>query len=311
MTAKPDADPAAAELAAHAEELYAAAPEDFTAARNGRVKEAKARGARELAAALGALRKPSTAAWLMNQLVRRNPDEVEALLSLGEALREAQADLDRDAMKELNRRRQQVVAGLGRQARALSRQLGHPASDDIERDVEQTLAAGLADEAAAAAIRSGRLLRALSYAGFGDVDTDGAVAAPDAQPSGRAAAGRPSAKPAKSTGAGDHARAEQRARQLAEAREEEQEARRAAGETAALLADAERRVQDVTARRRELEARIEELTEQLALSRDQAGHATREARDAVRDRDGAAKKASAASLAADRAGARAQRLTDP
>ncbi len=45
-------------------------------------------------------------------------------------------------------------------------------------EVAATLEAGLSDPASADAVRSGRLVRALSYAGFGGVDLDGAVAAP-------------------------------------------------------------------------------------------------------------------------------------
>ena len=56
-----------------AQELYALVPEEFTAARNARAKEAKAAGDAELAAQVQALRKPTAGAWLLNQLVRRTP----------------------------------------------------------------------------------------------------------------------------------------------------------------------------------------------------------------------------------------------
>jgi hypothetical protein len=42
-----------------ADELYGLAPEQFTSARNAHIKEAKAGGDGDLAAKIGALRKPS------------------------------------------------------------------------------------------------------------------------------------------------------------------------------------------------------------------------------------------------------------
>ena len=69
-----------------ARELYGLEPEEFTAARNARAKEAKEAGDRELASRVQSLRKPTAGAWLLNQLVRRHGDEVQQVLDLGAQL---------------------------------------------------------------------------------------------------------------------------------------------------------------------------------------------------------------------------------
>ncbi len=159
-----------------AEELYGLAPEDFIPARDDHAKRAKGSGDRELAKAVTGLRKPSAAAWVVNLLVRRAGDRVEALLDLGESLRTAQAALAGDQLKELSRQRAQVVAAMAREGRRLAREAGHPVSSAIEEDVAETLRAALADPAAADAVRTGRLTTSLSYAGLGEVDLSGVVA---------------------------------------------------------------------------------------------------------------------------------------
>src|SRR6185503_2334221 len=119
------------DVAEIAERLYGLLPEEFTAARDSEAKRIRASGDRETASAIAALRRPSLAAWLVNALVRHRHDEVEQLL----ALREAQQGLAGDQVRTLGRQRQQVLAALGRQARALARELGHPVSEDVGLEV--------------------------------------------------------------------------------------------------------------------------------------------------------------------------------
>src|SRR6516164_7323209 len=82
-----------ADLASAAEELYALSPGDFTAARDERAAQARAAGDRDLAQAIGGLRRPVVSAWLVNQLAREAGDQVAELVALGESLRQAQQDL--------------------------------------------------------------------------------------------------------------------------------------------------------------------------------------------------------------------------
>ncbi|GGN80963.1 hypothetical protein GCM10011579_067060 [Streptomyces albiflavescens] len=69
-------------------------PEDFTAARDARAAAARSAGDRALAEKIHTLRRPSSSAWAANLLVRGRPDEIEPMLQLGKALRQAHHDLD-------------------------------------------------------------------------------------------------------------------------------------------------------------------------------------------------------------------------
>lgn len=158
-----------------AADLYCLPPEDFTATRDAAARAAKAGGDAEAARALKALRKPSVAAWLVNVLVAREPGLLEQLLELGPALAQAQTAGEGDALRELGARRRALVGAVVDRAVALA---DRSVTAAVRDEVAGTLDAGLSDPASAAAVRSGRLVRALSYAGFGGVDLDGAVASP-------------------------------------------------------------------------------------------------------------------------------------
>jgi hypothetical protein len=68
--------------------LYGLEPEQFTTARKQYAQTALAAGDEQSAAVMMAMRKPTLAAWLANQLVRTDPDGVHALTELGEDLRQ-------------------------------------------------------------------------------------------------------------------------------------------------------------------------------------------------------------------------------
>src|SRR5690606_5756403 len=152
---------AMAELEDVAAELYGLPLDEFTTARDERAKELRADGERTAATAVRALRRPSTAAWAVNQLVRARREEVEQVLDLGAALREARAALAGDELRALRKQQQQLVAAVVRQTRAVARERGQRLSDTVQREVEATLKAAMADVDAAAAVRSGLLLRSL------------------------------------------------------------------------------------------------------------------------------------------------------
>jgi len=156
-----------ADLASAAEELYALSPGDFTAARDERVAQARTSGNRDLARAIGALRRPTVSAWLVNQLVRESGDQVGELLALGESLRQAQQDLAGEQVRELSVQRRRLVAALVAEAKRLAERDGRAVGLQVEREVEATLQAALADADAAAAVRAGCLASPLSYAGLG------------------------------------------------------------------------------------------------------------------------------------------------
>ena len=103
------------ELLEIADELYALPLGDFTPARDARAKELKGT---DLAGPVKALKKPSLAAWVVNLLVRRDADQVDQVLSLGAALREAAAGMDGDELRNLTKQRRQLTAAVTTGARA-------------------------------------------------------------------------------------------------------------------------------------------------------------------------------------------------
>ena len=92
-----------------ADELYALPLAEFTPARDA---QAKALKGTPLAAPVKALRKPSTAAWVVNLLVRHESEQVAQVLQVGAALRAAQANLSGDELRALTRQRRQLTAAV-------------------------------------------------------------------------------------------------------------------------------------------------------------------------------------------------------
>jgi hypothetical protein len=169
-------------------DLYGLAPSEFVPARTARVQAAKDAGDKELAAAIGKLRKPTVTAWTVNLLAREAPDDVEALLQLGAALRTAQQRLSRDELRSLTAQRQQAVTALAKKAGALAATHGHPVNEGVLREIGQTLTAALADPAVAEQVHSGTLATATTYSGFGPagpglvaVDTPATATAEDTE----------------------------------------------------------------------------------------------------------------------------------
>jgi len=152
-----------------AQELYGVPLADFVPTRNGRAKEARAGGDRELAADIQALAKPTTAAWLVNQLPREHADDLTPLLDLGRELRDASAKLDGQTMRRLGRERTELVTQLVDHTRKLGSDRGSKVSDDVAEEVRRTLEASFSDAEIADEVSAGQLVRAVEYAGFGDL----------------------------------------------------------------------------------------------------------------------------------------------
>ncbi len=162
-----------------AEELYALTPAEFTGTRNEWAKQAKAADP-ELAKRVAALRKPSVAAWVVNMMMRHQGDQMTQVLELGASLRAAQENLDGDALRELTRQRRQLTTAVTRQGRELAGELGQRLTEAVADQVQNTLHAAMVDEDAAAAVRSGLLVSALTATGVGAADVVDSVAVPSA-----------------------------------------------------------------------------------------------------------------------------------
>ena len=269
-------------------DLYALAPEEFTAARDEAAKEDKS---------LKALRKPSVAAWVVNTLVRREPALLEQLVDLGAALRDATAARQGDQLRELTEQRHQLVQAVTEQAIGL---VDRPITQAVRTEVSQTLEAAMADQASAEAVQSGQLVRALSYAGFGGVDLEGAVADLPAK--------NPSPQP-KAKAKSDSSKKVQKLEAAAlEAQGALDDAVRLAERTAKAYDTAEAETEEAAEHVATAEAQVEELRQQLKAaehelqqSRSRHSKASRELEDLERKAERATKAVASAQEASDAA----------
>ncbi|MCR8693982.1 hypothetical protein NWP13_15685 [Rhodococcus pyridinivorans] len=152
-----------------ADALYGLDPGDFVAARSEFAAQAREAGDRELTAAIGRLRKPTVAAWMVNLLARERADELAALLDIGAALRTAQRRLSGSEMRKLSEQRRRVVAALERDAGRLAADRGRTVSEGALREVGRTLNAALSDPDIGEQVRQGRLDAIVESDGFGDL----------------------------------------------------------------------------------------------------------------------------------------------
>jgi hypothetical protein len=321
-----------------ADELYALSPDDFRAARDERAAQARASGDRALARAITGLRRPVVSAWLVNLLAREATGQMAELLALGESLRDAQQALDGDRLRELSAQRRELVAAMVSEAKRLAAHDGRTVSLQVEREVEATLQAALADPGAAAAVSSGRLASPLSYAGLGAGEAvplrrtrEGARPAQTEKepaerlgeagsglraPGERAApadlAARRAAREASSREAREAAVAERKEREAAAAKRAAEQAVQDAADVAATaraaLDGAERVVASARAEQEALRQRAEQLDSELAEALAAQSRATRAVRDAQRSRDAAARGLETATKQLARARERARRL---
>lgn len=159
-------------------ELYGQHPDAFMGARTALVAQVRADGDVGLAKAVASVRKPTVAAWAVNQLVRQRPAQLESLLDLAGRLQNASERMDGGALRDLGRERTALVDTLLRATREVVGDAGTTLTGPTLEQVRETYVAALASPPAAGAVASGQLTRALSYAGFGDVDLSEALASP-------------------------------------------------------------------------------------------------------------------------------------
>ena len=150
--------------------LYGLPPEDFTPERNALAAELRGEGDREGAAAVKALRKPTAAAWVVNQLVRAEPDLVEALLGAGGELRQAhrQAASGRGAAQlraAAEAERSAIEMLLARAPAAI----GRPLSSALVESVRNSLHAASSGDETRELVRTGTLTTELRPVGLGPI----------------------------------------------------------------------------------------------------------------------------------------------
>jgi archaellum component FlaC len=293
------------ELEAAATELYGLPPGEFTARRTKLAGQARAEGDAEAAKAIAALRRPTVSAWLVNQLVRGAGEaDVDALEQLGIDLREAQAQLDGARMKQLTQQRQRVVAALVKRAGALQ-----SVSSAVERELEETFGAAVADEQAASAVFSGQLTRALVYSGFGEVDVADSTAMP-VTAAKRAPAPKKKPEAKKKPGPADESAAEAAREARVEAAKEDLEAARAdLAEVQQDVGTSRDDLEEARSREQELSTRLDELQREILEVRRELDSASRSVATAERLHQRAGRHATEAEKSVARAEAALARLT--
>lgn len=267
-------------LAAAAAELYGADPQDFTERRKALAAAARAGGDATAARQIGALRKPTRAAWVVNRLAHTDPGAPARLADLAAALRDAEQTRDGPRLRELSAARGRLIDTLTSQALAAA-DVPDPAAG-LRDEVSATLMAALADPGVAAGFAAGTLTRAAEWAGFGLALSGAAGAGETPAPLGSGGAGGRSP-----TGADAEARlrrervAEDRALRLAE------EVAEAAARRRQIFEDAERAVASATAAATDavatedrLEIEVRDLEERLTRARADLADARLQARRA-------------------------------
>lgn len=251
------------------DELYALDPEDFMQRRSELAKAARDAGAGDIAQRIGGLRKPTRSAYVVNALVRGEPDVGEQIAELADRLRHAQDSLDGAAMRELSGERTKLVDRLARAAFRATGMSSPPAA--LRDDVAGTLNAAVADPEILARVREGALVRPESWSGFGAVLSPSLSVVPGSGPRGGKDAPRePSAEPTAEPAAARRARERSAARiaaaeqELAEASDELETAKESVAgleklerQTEAQLKDVRRRLDDARLDERRAASRVE------------------------------------------------------
>lgn len=160
-------------------DLYAGEFDDFVPRRNSLARQAKAAGEGQLAKQIGACRKPTRAAWLVNLLAAGEAEQLAEALSLGEALAQAHRDASGDQLRELSAVRTRTVHALARRAAELGAAHDYQAPPSVIGEVAETIQAALADPSLAEGVRTGAMTATVRAAGFGPVDLFAPVSAED------------------------------------------------------------------------------------------------------------------------------------
>jgi hypothetical protein len=264
--------------------LYALTLEEFTAARDALAARMRSAGDAAEAARIKSLKKPTTPAWAVNQLARRQAGLVEQLIDGSERLRRAQHDLlqggPAQAVWEATLAEREVLGRLTHEAERILAGADYGATRGMLDRISDTLAAAAADENRREQLRRGILTQEMRRAGFGDI-----LSAP-AAPRDRAAAKAPARE--KTKPAAKSPKQAATPKQLIEAERDAgrlaREADKAASESERLERAATRAEQDAASLRRPLATAERAATR----ARTEADAARKAAASARRDADKAA-----------------------
>ena len=259
-----------------ADALYGLPLDRFVPERAAFARQLRSAGDREGAAEVAALRKPSVAAWAVNQLVRTQPRAIKELYAAGDALTKTQEQLmagkaDARSLREANSRERTAADALISLARGLLSTDGHELSPSVLDRVSETLNAAALDAGARAAVQDGRLERELQHAGLGAVGVS--VSAPATARSARAPRSAPARAP-RSAPAPERKQRRPDPREAERARVEARRAARVAEAEARRRAEVAERAVHAAGQRREVAAKaLEDAEGRLARARTEAADA--------------------------------------
>lgn len=256
-----------------ADEVFAAPRSEFVATRDRLAREAREQGDADTARRLGALRKPTVAAWLVNLLARERPEALQRFLALGDSLRAG------SQLHEFAARRRDLQQELLNEVDSLAREHQQTVGSGTFQQITNTLNRALADAEAAGSVRAGRLSSALEPSG--DLSEQWLASASSQQRSTATKSGRSKGSGARSRSSSRKQSGDEQQRQREEQRRREQQALDQAQERLDRAEEeAEQAHRDVEERRRELdraEKRRKQADKEVLAARSERDSAASEA----------------------------------
>ncbi len=253
-----------------AADLYGLPLDEFTAERDALAKQLRSDGDGAQAEEIKKLRKPSTAAWAVNQLVRTQQKAVADLFKAGDEMIQAQEKAlggkgSVDALRAATQKQRGATEKLLEAAAGLLSSDGHELPASVQERVSETLRAAAVDPDSREQVRTGCLAKELQFTGLAGF---GVGAAAPNRPRGKGPA------VAKGPSRGNDADRKATERKSAERKAAEQE-------------EAERKA--TAKRRREAaEEKLREAKQRLSDAKKELAGAERELRTAERTREKAA-----------------------
>jgi hypothetical protein len=148
------------------DELYGAPLDEFVAERKRLAQKLGGEEAKELTK----LKKPNVAAWVLNQIARRERRDVDLLLDAGHRLRQAQAGVlrggEKESFEDARRKEADVVKRLTKAAERLLRDARGTASASALAQISESLRAAAVTEEGREVLARGRFVEPLRASGF-------------------------------------------------------------------------------------------------------------------------------------------------
>jgi hypothetical protein len=233
-------------------QLYGLPLNEFVPRRDALARELRKAGDRKRAAEVAKLKRPTVAAWAVNQLARRNRKDLDLLLDAGHRLRTGQVQAlesgDPSQFEKARRDHERAVHGLVAEARNLVAKERGASSDQALSSIERTLRYASIDDEHRAELASGTLTAEVEAPGFGAFA--GMALPTQAAPS----------KPKRASASEHRERVSAARADLKDAQKRERDAQRRVATAEKDLAAANEELAAAEAEAREAEARLRDVT---------------------------------------------------